>query len=147
MLANRSDLVKASDLAAEGLPMEKLESVNRESLGILVRQTKDEWGFVHDSFREYALARLLANDLESNEHTHLSSLKDLDYVGAETYCFLDEMFADRPSLLARIEMAMKAAMPDEARRNNLLRNCFEAIGMVGEKSSERFIPVALQMLR
>lgn len=146
MLEKRSDLVKASDLAAEGLPMEKLESVNRESLSILVRQTKDEWGFVHDSFREYALARLVANDLESNEHTHLSSLKDLDYVGAETYCFLDEMFADRVTLLTRIETAMNATMPDEGRRNNLLRNCFEAIGMVGGRTAERFIPVALKML-
>jgi len=146
MLANRSDVVDASLLKAEGLPMDKLKSANRESLSILVRQTKREWGFVHDSFREYALARLVADDLNSSRHTHLSSLKDLDYVSSETYCFLAEMFASREELLKRLEAAIQTPLRDKARRNNLLRNCFEAIGVVGERSAERFILLALEML-
>lgn len=146
MLRSRSDLVNAAELLAEGLPLDTLASAESGSFSILVRQTREEWGFLHDSFREYALARLVADDLESNEHTHLASLEDLDYVGAETYCFLDEMFADRKVLLDRLRVALSTPLPDAQKRNNLLRNCFEAIGMVGERTAEPFIPVALDLL-
>jgi len=145
MLRQKADVVTEAAMEAEGLPVKELTLLTRNRFSILVRQTQDEWGFAHDSLREFALARLFASELRSQEFRMLTETDSLDYFGAEIYQFLEDLLPSH-DLWENIAAVLGRPLDDSVRWSNLVRNCFEAIGMIGEDSAGRFIPVALDLL-
>jgi hypothetical protein len=77
MLRQRADVVTEAAMEAGGIPVKELGLLTRSQFSILVRQTADEWGFAHDSIREFALARLFAGELVSHQY---SMLVETDYL-------------------------------------------------------------------
>jgi len=146
MLRGRSDVIGESKLAERGLDLDSLETLTRQPFGILIRQTREEWGFVHDSFREFALAKTLATELTSKDYDLLANTASFDYVAAETYHFLRDLVPTDEFLLEHIDEALNSAAVDEKSWNNIARNCFEAIGMICERSEDRFIEKGCRIL-
>ncbi len=147
MIEARSDLISKSTLKANGVPLEGLQALTRQSFGILVRETSDEWGFVHGSFREFALAKRIAVELVSRKYDLLASEPQLDYVGAEPQQFLRDLFpSEGGELFAKLEEALNSARDVGEAWNNIAWNVFETIGNIGASSAERFIDTALDIL-
>ena len=146
MLESKSDLVSESALEAAGISLRSLQALTRTPFGIFVKETSDEWGFVHSSFREFALARAVAAELKSKDYYLLDRTSNFDYVGAETYQFVRDIISADEQLLKHLEEAMRNTERDEAAWNNVARNVFEAVGMIGEDSAERFFDTAIRIL-
>lgn len=146
MLKGRSDLIAESDLKKHGLPLNCLQTLTRQPFGIFIKQTPEEWSFVHDSFREFSLAKTFATELTSKNYDLLANTSSFDYVGAETYAFLHELLPIDQDFHRHIDKALNSKKDDKEAWNNIARNCFEAIGMIGEESAEQFIEKALKIL-
>jgi len=148
MLAARSDLISETKLAEENLSIEYLKTLTRWPFGIFIRETKEEWGFVHASFREFALARTAAAEFESREYDLLAKTTSFDYVGAETYRFLKDLIPRDEQLFSHLDEALRASITaqNEQAWNNIARNTFEAVGMIGGVSADRFIDIAIEIL-
>lgn len=147
MLKNRSDLIDRAELEKNDLHPDYLRTLIRLPFGIFVQQTPKEWGFVHDSFREFALAKTVATELTSKNYDLLAHTSSFDYVGAETYSFLKDLLPIQEVFFKHIHEALNSTRSKKKTWNNLVRNSFEAIGMVGDKSAERFIETALRILQ
>jgi len=147
MLKNRSDLIDRAELEKNDLYPEYLRTLIRLPFGIFVQQTPEEWGFVHDSFREFALAKTVAIELTSKNYDLLAHTSSFDYVGAETYSFLKDLLPTQEALFEHIREALSSTKSKRKIWNNLVRNSFEAIGIIGDKSAERFIETALGILQ
>ncbi len=161
MLAKRSDLVQESIYQEEKLLPIEIDSRKQKLLGIFIKQTKSEWGFVHDSFREFSLAKKLADELLSSEYDFLKRTASFDFVGTEIYQFVYQLLQASGGYVEPITKALESSntltshYPEE-QWNNIVRNCFEAIGMIAdddledlEKSIERpglFIQMAKKFL-
>lgn len=140
MLKDRSDVIAEDKLQDEGLPVENLRALTRGRFGIFVMQAEKEWGFLHDSFREYSLAKTYATELASRDYRLLADTSSFDYVGAETYRFLYELLSPNERLLEHVDAALGSSKKNPDRWNNIARNCFEALGMVvGQKEAEPMV--------
>jgi hypothetical protein len=146
MLESKSDLISESALEAAGISLRSLQALTRTPFGVFVKETRDEWGFVHSSFREFALARAVATELKSRDYYLLARTSNFDYVGAETYQFLRDIISADEQLLEHLEAAMRNTEQDETAWNNVAHNGFEAVGMIGEDSAERFFDTAIRIL-
>lgn len=146
MLEGRSDLVTKSKLEKEELPLTCLETLTRKPFGIFIQQTPEEWSFVHDSFREFSLARTMATELTSKNYNLLANTSSFDYVGAETYAFLHDLLPTDQDFYRHIDEALNSTKDDKKAWNNIARNCFEAIGIIGEESAEQFIEKTVKIL-
>jgi hypothetical protein len=147
MLRNRSDLISESSLQKAPVKPSYLQMLTRTPFGIFIKETQTEWGFVHASFRDFALAKTAATELISRRYDLLAETVSFDYVGAETYRFLRDLIPDDDRLLEVLEHAVNTTAEPHDAWNNIVHNAFEAIGMIGEESSERFIDTALKILR
>lgn len=147
MLESKSDVISESTLETAGISLQSLQALTRTPFGIFVKETKDEWGFVHSSFREFALARAVATELKSKDYYLLARTSNFDYVGAETYQFLRDIVSADEDLLTHLEEALRHTERDETAWNNVACNVFEAVGMIGEESAERFFDTAIRILR
>lgn len=147
MLKQRSDLVSESALRRYGIRIKRLEALARPPFGLLVKQTKSEWSFVHDSFREFALAKAVSMELVAGRYELLKDTASFDYVGAETHEFLIGLLGSAEKFLVNVKDALGNSLGQGEDWNNLVRNRFEAIGMVAEDNTERFIRLALKFLQ
>jgi len=146
MLKGRSDLIAESELENQGLPLSRLQTLTRQPFGIFIKQTSEEWSFVHDSFREFSLAKTFATELTSKNYDLLANTSSFDYVGAETYSFLHDLLPTDQEFYRHIKKALNSTKDDKTAWNNITRNCFEAIGIIGEESAEPFIETAVKIL-
>ena len=107
-MTDRSDVISEEKLAANGIPLQDLQALTRKPFGILVRESKEEWGFVHSSFREFALGETIAAELKSARYELLANQSRLDYVGAEPQQFLRDLFARKEGeLFALLERTLQ----------------------------------------
>jgi hypothetical protein len=148
MLDARSDLISESTLNASGIPLERLQTLTKAAvgIGIFIKETGDEWGFVHDSFREFALAKKIWTELKDEAYDLLARTTKLDYVGAEFQMFLLGLFRSKSELFRKLERAVDVANEDVAEWDKLLWNVFETVGSIGTASEERFIDLAVDVL-
>jgi hypothetical protein len=148
MLDSRSDLISESTLNANGIPLERLQTLTKAAvgIGIFIKETGDEWGFVHDSFREFALAKKIETELREEKYDLLARTTKLDYVGAEFQMFLSGLFHPKGELFRKLERAVDVANRDFARWDKVLWNVFETVGSIGTASEERFIDFAVNVL-
>ncbi len=146
MLRKRSDLISVRELNDSGLMIDDLRTLTRQPFGIFIKQTPSEWGFVHDSFREFALARTTAIELTSSSLDLLASTSSFDYVGAETYRFLRDILPRSHDLFEHVQAALTSTRSETSVWNNVVRNCFEAIGMIGEETEEEYVDKAVDIL-
>jgi hypothetical protein len=65
MLESRCDLVSKAALDADQVPLARLRTSDTRPFGIFVEEAKDEWGFVHGSFREFTLAKTIEAELKN----------------------------------------------------------------------------------
>ena len=148
MLQARSDLIAKSTLEDNGIPLADLQALTRQPFGILVQETSDEWGFVHGSFREFALAKVMAEEFVGRRYDLLASRTQLDYVGAEPQQFLRDLFWPKEDeLFSLLEDALNSRKDDGEAWSNIVWNVFETIGNIGKDSAAaRFIDRALSIL-
>jgi hypothetical protein len=149
MLDSRSDLIPESTLNANGIPLDCLQTLTKGDvgIGIFIKETDKEWGFVHDSFREFALAKKIATELTMEEYDLLARTTKLDYVGAELQMFLRGLFHPKKELFRKLERAVDVANRDLGRWDKVLWNVFETVGSIGTASEARFIDRAVDVLR
>ncbi|MCP4269899.1 MAG: NACHT domain-containing protein [Candidatus Brocadiaceae bacterium] len=147
MLKNRKDLISLDELAKLEIPFRFTLSLSTKSIGLFIQQTEKNWGFVHDSFREFSLAYGIYNELKTTSFNLLSSTNSFDYVGAETYAFLYGLINSSDTFFTLVNKALNAPNLDNQEWNNIIRNCFEAIGMIGDEQCYSFIDKALEMLQ
>ncbi len=141
MLHKRTDLISATEInISELLPLTK------KPFGILIQQTPDEWGFIHDSFREFAIAKTISTEFIKEEYNQLIKTSSFDYVGAETYSYFNDLIYNNDNFYEYIEKALKTKISNNEESNNLIRNCFEAIGMIGQNDSNKFIDIGINFL-
>jgi len=147
MLENRSDVLKTATLKKAGLPVAELRKASEDRLSVFVRQTKDEWGFVHDSFREYSLAKTVDEELRSREYEMLAEQCSLDYVGSETFRFVSELLPPDEQLLESVLAATGGDLRDRRKQwNNMVQNCCEAVGMMVVEGVEPYVEHLLSLL-
>jgi hypothetical protein len=146
MVRLRADLVSAADLSELDIAPEHLETLVRQPVGIFIKETSNEWGFVHGSFREFSLAKRAARELATGEFDLLARITKFDYVGAEPQMFLRGLFRDEHELLQALERAARAAMRDYAKWDGVLWNVFETVGNVGTAAAEPFIDIGVDIL-
>lgn len=147
MLETRSDLISRAQLDTQDLPPCCLRRPG-QPFGMLIQETPEEWGFVHDSLRDFALAKSVATELSSRKYEILKSTSHLDYVGAEMSRFLRDLLGTDPAGFAQHvddALAFKTNTPEE--RNSIVWNCFEAVGMIATANvAGSFIDKALDVL-
>ena len=148
MLKGRSDFLKVSALAP---PLRELvEALCSEPLGVFFKEFKDTCGFAHQSLREFILAWSVAQEIKNRRPETLCSTPSFDYLGAETYRFVDELIDVKGDLLDQVGPLLRTKGLDDRGWNNLARNIFEAIGMLAPPRDdllERIVPIALSVLR
>jgi len=71
MLEDRSDFLHKSIYREEKLLPDVTGPKKQKLLGIFIKQTEANWSFVHDSFREFSLAKKLADELVFGEYDFL----------------------------------------------------------------------------
>jgi len=147
MLEERSDLISRPQLDEQQLPPGCLR-VPGQPFGILIQETPNEWGFVHDSLRDFALAKSVATELTSRRYELLASTTHLDYVGAEMYRFLRDLLeTDLEAFAQYVDHALASATETPEAWNSIVWNCFEAAGMIATADAAgRFIDKALGIL-
>ncbi len=158
MLHNRSDFVAESKLQEEKLLPNVIDSNKQKLLGIFIKQTETQWSFVHDSFREFSLAKKLVVEFISEDYDFLKRTSSFDYVGAETYEFVYHLLNANGDYVNPIKKAIdsdKSIKYTNNEWNNIVRNCFEAIGEIADDELEKierstrkknFIQIALDFL-
>ncbi|MCH7726855.1 MAG: NACHT domain-containing protein [Planctomycetes bacterium] len=148
MLDSRSDLLHRKQLDSQGLAPEAFLPSNEEGMPVFIQQTPDEWGFVHDSFREYWLAKMIQREVFSNEPALLKETASLDYLGAETFRFLHELLPPNQQLLEKVVELIRAQSDlTDNEWNNVVQNCFEAIGMMADSAADGgYVDLALKYL-
>jgi hypothetical protein len=147
MLEERSDLISRAQLDGHQLPLGCLR-VPGQPFGILIQETANEWGFVHDSLRDFALAKSVATELTSKRYELLASTTHLDYVGAEMYRFLRDLLETDLEVFAQhVDDALAIRIESSEAWNSIVWNCFEAVGMIATAGTAgRFIDKALWIL-
>lgn len=147
MLEERSDLIQRTQLDEQHLPSGCLR-VSGQPFGILIQETPDEWGFVHDSLRDFVLAKSVATELTTRRYELLESTTHLDYVGGEMYRFLRDLFEkDEESLAQHVDDAMASKTASCEAWNNIVWNCFDAAGMTATGcTAGRIIDKALEII-
>lgn len=145
MLKKRSDLISEKELEESGLRLIDLKALTQQPFGLFIKQTPVEWGFVHDSFREFSLAKTIELEFTSHDYDLLAKTSSFDYVGAETFAFLYDILPKSQEFLMHINSDLKAIQSDQDVWNNIVRNVFETIGMISEATEERFIDEAISI--
>jgi len=115
----------------------KSSGSNLKGWAIFIKEA-NQWRFVHQSIREYVLARNLSIGFSnlSLPNNIIANTSSLDYESAEVYCFLKEINTNTKKL----NNAFRSIINDYATNfkgsqkewNNVMRNYFEALGMLGE---------------
>ena len=132
MLEERTDLISRTQLDDQHLPPGCLR-VPGQPFGILIQETSNEWGFVHDSLRDFALAKSVTTELTSKRYELLAGTTHLDYVGAEMYRFLRDLLEVDQEVFARhVDDALASRTERSEAWNSIVWNCFEAAGMIEE---------------
>jgi hypothetical protein len=135
MLERRSDLISRSTLDKQQLPPGCLR-VPGQPFGLLIQETPDEWGFVHDSLRDFALAQSVTAELTSRNYELLASTTHLDFVGAEMYLFLRDLLgSDHEAFARHVDDALTSRTEKPKAWNSIVWNCFEAAGMIATADS------------
>ncbi|MBV9156207.1 MAG: hypothetical protein JO097_08080, partial [Acidobacteriaceae bacterium] len=147
MLQTRRDLVPRTVIEENKVPIERLRTPDTRPFGIFVEEAKDEWGFVHGSFREFTLAKTIEAELKGGKYDLIAKYDQFDYVGAELLLFLRDLFPNVDDLLASYERAIHETSANLAVWDKVLWNAFDTVGNVGTDSAERFIDMALEILR
>ncbi len=147
MLKKRTDLLSERELMENGLFLENLIGLTQQPFGLFIKQTPFEWGFVHDSFREFSLAKTIAIEFTSHNYDLLVKTSSFDYVGAETFAFLNDILPKSEDLLNHINTSLETIQSDQMAWNNIVRNSFETIGMISEISNEKFIDKAISIIQ
>jgi hypothetical protein len=151
MMKDRKDVIGQQHLAELGLLPDPSDRKRQNLLGIFIKQTEDQWSFVHDSFREFLLAQSVVADLNSEQCDFLKGTSSFDYVGAETYDFVDQLLrkegGGRMRLIERYLKKVKAGRSHASfeEQNNLVMNCFEALGMIARPAEARQTEVFIRM--
>jgi hypothetical protein len=146
MLDSRADVISEATLKGNGIPLERLQNLTCQPFGILIRETSEEWGFVHGSFREFALANKIAKELRTLEFDLLARTTKLDYVGAEPQMFLLGLFQSETELIEQLQQAMQIARQDCTKWDKVIWNIFETVGNIGTESAAGFIDTAVDVL-
>jgi len=146
MLDSRADLISESTLKDNGIPLDRLQALTCQPFGILIKETAEEWGFVHGSFREFALANKIAKELRTQQFDLLARTTKLDYVGAEPQMFLLGLFPSETELVKQLHQAMQYARQDCEKWDKVVWNIFETVGNIGAECAEGFIDTALEVL-
>ena len=129
MLANRCDYLEQKDLKKHSIVAKSAAS----PWPVFVRESNDRWRFIHQAFREYVLAYGIQVGLEHpRRKTILSKESSFDYESGETYQHLRALLPGR-SLGAVVKAIERQwdRIPGKVRWNNVVRNYFEAVGMIG----------------
>lgn len=147
MLQERSDLITGTQLDKQLLPPGCLR-IAGQPFGILIQETPNEWGFVHDSLRDFALAKSVTTELTSKKYELLASTTYLDYVGSEMHRFLSDLLEnDREAFAKCVDDALAVATQTPEEWNSIVWNCFEAAGIIAsEDMAAHFIDKALDIL-
>jgi hypothetical protein len=147
MLKHRNDLLSAVTLKSIGLPLNELRTTSLSRFSVLVEEAEDEWSFVHDSFREYALAKTIDNEFRTGRYELLATTASLDYVGSETFRFLNDLFPPRDGLLDMVASAINGySRAPRTEWNCLLQNCCEVLGMMGLDDVDHHVEQLLRLL-
>ena len=103
---------------------------------------------MHDSLRDFALAKSVTAELTSKRYELLASTTHLDYVGAEMYRFLRDLLdRDQEVFAQHVDDALASKTETPEAWNNIVWNCFEAAGMIATAEvAGRFIDKALGIL-
>src|SRR5665213_479187 len=139
MLEKRADFLSETELKkadkgrAEGL-YRFVQILTEKKCKVFVKESNDRWRFVHQSMREYALAWNLNDGLHNpGRWSALKGTSSLDYESAETYQKLKEILpaSGLNSVILRLRPRLENVHGNDEEWNNLARNYFEAVGMLG----------------
>lgn len=147
MLRKRDDYLDGSELSDFEEIVEQLARRGSGHCPVFVKEANDQWRFIHQAIREYALACSIDVGLKSHGQHGVFTAASLDYESAETYLYLQDRLPDR-----RLELGLFPpfeAMEDPIRWNHFARNYFEAVGMLGADGErrDRAIRQALDVIR
>jgi len=138
MLKKRSNFIEINDGNQE---LESIVKVFQDRpLGIFVEEFKDNFAFSHQSLQEFILAWSISQEIKTKKYDLLLETPSFDYVGAETYNYLNDLPNVKEELANEIKRLSIIEDFEKSKWNNLTRNLFEAIGMLAvcrNKEDER----------
>jgi MinD-like ATPase involved in chromosome partitioning or flagellar assembly len=145
MIENRRDYLSDTDLKDR---TDQKATIRRHSGSeravrtwpLLVHESDREWRFVHQSIREYLLAWNIFDGLRGPRERAwlINETTSLDWESGEVYCFVADLLAkDRSAFLDLAENCLSQGRDNPRMWNRMMRNLFEAVGMVGDACCER----------
>ena len=160
MIRNRRDYLADAEIKGDpvvretidryGQPREPIEN----SWPLFVCESGKEWRFVHQSIREYLLGRNIFDDLRGPRLRDclVNTTTSLDYESGEVYSFVADLLCEKDdAFLPLAQECTSRAEYGSAVWNRMMRNLFEAVGMVGDvccpKTREAALRVACEVLR
>lgn len=154
MLEKRRDFVKLKD---GDLRYPIVRKLCKPPFNVFVEEYKDRFTFSHQSLREFILAWSASQEIIKGNFSVLSGTPSLDYEGAETYRYFGELIDLKLHLVDNMKSILGESKLDPPGWNNLVRNLFEAVGMLAPSeenlaSSEaslmrKVIPYAIELLK
>lgn len=147
-------LMRQGNSTEEDLVWQIIEDFKKRSSGwpIFIEEA-GQWRFVHQSIREYILARNLSYGFLSlpSQNSIVATTSSFDYESAEVYCFLKEILSEGKYISA-FKGVLDSCVKSQEYWNNIMRNYFEALGMIGTGESyesvlNEAVDFAIQLLR
>lgn len=114
---------------------------------LFVCDAGSEWRFVHQSIREYVLAWNIFDGFKrlGGRDGLLARTSSLDFESAEVYCFVADLLdEDRSAFDAVAKDCAQGWSGEPAAWNRMMRNLFEAVGMLGRSCSDKTRKAVLQ---
>ncbi|MBN1606710.1 MAG: FRG domain-containing protein [Polyangiaceae bacterium] len=143
MIEKRRDFLSSNDLrehTSEGRTIARHSDPKRSRWPLFVNESEEQ-RFVHQSIREYLLGKGVFEGLQESNSDEKAWLvgraSSLDYESGEVYSFVADLLDERKD--AFLELATSYVSRTEhgpAAWNLMMRNLFEAVGMVGDACCE-----------
>jgi hypothetical protein len=135
MLSERTDYLSNEELGDHAAKVKQFAS---DHCPVFVKEANNKWRFIHQAIREYILASSmetgLENPLKKSVLTHTSSF---DYESVEVYRYLIDFLPENSidSVISKLGKDLNA-IKEKNQWNNLIRNYFEAVGMLGTNNED-----------
>lgn len=139
MIEERRDFLSNTQLRTCPEEKETIECHKGGRWPLFVCEAGKEWRFVHQSIREYVLAWNIFDGFKrlGGREGLLARTSSLDFESAEVYCFVADLLdEDRSALNAVAKNCVQGWNGKPVAWNRMMRNLFEAVGMLGRSCSD-----------
>lgn len=132
MLDSRSEFISLEKIEDAELKKFVQDNSSQKGSGVFIQEIQDEYAFSQHSVREFIIADLISQEIEKKAFHILAEHSAFDYEGAEIYKHLSDIvkFENLAESVIGFLNPDKKNQYKKEEWNNIVRNLFEAMGMM-----------------